>query len=268
MRRAGGLLLLVATLAGCATTPPSVGSLAGEWHGRVSTPRGHTTARLTIAPDGRYEGTAYFDGLDRPLHGAIVTLPSGLLRYVSSERAGPNVDSGHVRRRRRRRDPGARLGRDAGDCRDRPDLARAAGGRDRSGITRRARGAVRRARRRLPRPAPRLSVPRWWSRRLSHRGANHVWTRNAGAAGHPGDRARDVRGQQAARDRALARQIDERVQEGHQRGRIGERKGEGEGEGREALVIEQAHAGEEQEPVERAEDAEGGHDHREDEHGA
>src|SRR2546427_502256 len=50
MRRAGGLLLLVATLAGCATTPPSVGSLAGEWHGRVSTPRGQTTARLTIAP--------------------------------------------------------------------------------------------------------------------------------------------------------------------------------------------------------------------------
>src|SRR5207302_11015024 len=45
MRRAGGLLL-VATLAGCATTPPTVGSLAGEWHGRVSTPRGHPTARL------------------------------------------------------------------------------------------------------------------------------------------------------------------------------------------------------------------------------
>src|SRR5260370_403634 len=248
MRRAGGLLLLVATLAGCATTPPSVGSLAGEWHGRVSTPRGHTTARLTIAPDGRYEGTAYFDGLDRPLHGAIVTLPSGLLRYVSSEGDGTvTVDDGMLRLRR-------------------ADGARAAGGRDRSGITRCARGAVRRARRRLPRPAPRLSVPRSWSRRLSHRGANHVWTRNAGAAGHPGDRARDVRGQQAARDRALARQIDERVQEGHQRGSIGERKGEG--EGREALVIEQAHAGEEQEPVDRAEAAEGGHDHREDEHGA
>ena len=100
MRRAAALWLLVVTLAGCATTPPSVGSLAGEWHGRISTPRGHTTARLTIAPDGRYEGTAYFDGVDRPLHGAIVALPSLLLRYVSSEGDGTvTVDDGTLRLR-------------------------------------------------------------------------------------------------------------------------------------------------------------------------
>ena len=62
--------------------------------------RSHDRARLTIAPDGRYEGTAYFDGLDRPLHGAIVTLPSGLLRYVSSEGDGTvTVDDGMLRLR-------------------------------------------------------------------------------------------------------------------------------------------------------------------------
>jgi len=88
MTRAAGLVLLAATLAGCATTPPSVGSLAGEWQGRVSTPRGQTAARLTVTSDGRSEGTAHFDGVDRPLHGAIVTLPDGRLRYVSSEGDG------------------------------------------------------------------------------------------------------------------------------------------------------------------------------------
>ena len=88
MRRTAAPLLLAATLSACASTAPSVGSLAGEWHGRISTPRGHTAARLTIAPDGRYEGTAYFDGGDRPLHGALVALPDGRLRYVGSEGDG------------------------------------------------------------------------------------------------------------------------------------------------------------------------------------
>ena len=89
MRRAAASVLLAATLTGCAArAAPSVEGLAGEWFGRVSTPRGHTVARLTIAPNGRYEGTAYFDGVDRPLHGAIVALPSGRLRYVSSEGDG------------------------------------------------------------------------------------------------------------------------------------------------------------------------------------
>ena len=89
MRRAAASVLLAATLTGCAPrTAPSVEGLAGEWFGRVSTPRGHTVARLTIGPDGRYDGTAYFDGVDRPLHGAIIALPSGRLRYVSSEGDG------------------------------------------------------------------------------------------------------------------------------------------------------------------------------------
>src|SRR5881396_1622620 len=87
-RRLAALGAGPATPAGCATAPPSVGSLVGEWHGRISTPRGHTAARLTLAPDGRYEGAAFFDGGDRPLHGAIVALPDGRLRYVGSEGDG------------------------------------------------------------------------------------------------------------------------------------------------------------------------------------
>lgn len=101
MRRAAASVLLAATLIGCAPrTAPSVETLAGEWFGRVSTPRGHTVARLTIGPDGRYDGTAYFEGVDRRLHGAIVALPSGRLRYVSSEGDGAvELDGGMLRLR-------------------------------------------------------------------------------------------------------------------------------------------------------------------------
>ena len=100
MRRAATAVLLAAALGACARTAPSVGSLAGEWQGRVSTPRGHTAARLTVAPDGRYEGTAFFDGGDRALHGAIVALPDGRLRYVGSEGDGAvSVDNGTLRLR-------------------------------------------------------------------------------------------------------------------------------------------------------------------------
>ena len=82
------LLPLAATLAGCAAATPDVRSLAGQWQGRVVTSRGHTSAHLTVAADGRYDGTAFFDGADRPLHGAIVALPSGQLRYVGNEGDG------------------------------------------------------------------------------------------------------------------------------------------------------------------------------------
>jgi hypothetical protein len=100
MTRAAALLLLAATLAACASAPPSVASLAGDWHGRMSTPRGHTAARLTITPEGHYEGTAYFDGGDRLLHGAIVALPDGRLRYVGSEGDGNvTVNEGTLRLR-------------------------------------------------------------------------------------------------------------------------------------------------------------------------
>jgi hypothetical protein len=100
MRRVATAALLAVTLGACACTPPSVGSLAGEWQGRVSTPRGHTAARLTLAPDGRYEGTAFFDGADRLLRGAIVALPDGRLRYVGSEGDGAvTVDDGTLRLR-------------------------------------------------------------------------------------------------------------------------------------------------------------------------
>ena len=89
MRSAAACVLLAATLAGCAApAAPSVEGLAGDWYGRVSTSGGHAAARLTISPNGRYEGTAYFDASDRPLYGAIIALPSGRLRYVGSEGDG------------------------------------------------------------------------------------------------------------------------------------------------------------------------------------
>jgi hypothetical protein len=88
VKSAAALALVAVTLGACATAAPSVETLAGEWHGRVVTARGHTAARLTVAPNGSYEGTAYFDGMDRPLRGAIVALPDGRLRYVSSEGDG------------------------------------------------------------------------------------------------------------------------------------------------------------------------------------
>jgi hypothetical protein len=81
-------LVLVATLAGCVTPSPNLGTIAGDWRGRISTPTGHTGARLTVGADGRYTGTAFFDGVDRPLYGAIVALPNGRLRYVGSEGDG------------------------------------------------------------------------------------------------------------------------------------------------------------------------------------
>src|SRR5207247_9308139 len=66
----------------------------------------------------------------------------------------------YVRRRRRRRGPGARLGRDARARGGAAGPARAACRRDRALPAGRAPGAVRRARRRLPRSSARLSVPR------------------------------------------------------------------------------------------------------------
>ena len=87
MRVAPAVLLGVA-LAGCAPTSTNVGSLVGEWQGRIATARGHTAARLTVTPDGRFEGTAFFAGTDLPLHGAIVALPDGRLRYIGSEGDG------------------------------------------------------------------------------------------------------------------------------------------------------------------------------------
>jgi len=101
MRAAAACVLVAVTLAGCtAHTTPGVQSLAGDWFGRVSTSRGHTSARVTIAPDGRYDGTAYFDGIDQPLRGRIIALPSGRLRYVSSEGDGAvRLDEGTLRLR-------------------------------------------------------------------------------------------------------------------------------------------------------------------------
>ena len=105
MRHISAFVSLVAILAGCAPVSPSVASLAGEWQGRVVTARGHTAARLTLAADGRYEGTAFFDGVDRPLHGAIVALPDGRLRYMGSE--GDGAVSVHDAELRLRGDDGA-----------------------------------------------------------------------------------------------------------------------------------------------------------------
>lgn len=87
-------------LAGCRTAPVDVATLAGDWYGRIITTRGHTAAHLTVGADGRYEGTAFFDDLEQALRGAIVTLPSGRLRYVGTEGDGTvDVDDGMLRLR-------------------------------------------------------------------------------------------------------------------------------------------------------------------------
>ena len=97
MRRA----LLVTPLvivAGCGVARVDVSTLAGDWHGRIVTPRGQTAARLTVGADGRYEGTAFFDDLDQPVRGTIVALPSGHLRYVGNAGEGTvDVDDGMLR---------------------------------------------------------------------------------------------------------------------------------------------------------------------------
>jgi hypothetical protein len=99
MRLAPALVAALALLA-CAPTTTNVGSLAGEWQGRIATARGHTAGRLTVLPDGRFEGTAFFDGTDRPLRGAIVVLSDGRLRYVSTEGNGTvSVDGEALRLR-------------------------------------------------------------------------------------------------------------------------------------------------------------------------
>jgi len=82
------MLALIVALAGCSAATADVGTLGGDWHGRIVTAEGATVARLTVAPDGRYEGMAFFEGVDRPLHGAIIALPSGQLRYVGSDGNG------------------------------------------------------------------------------------------------------------------------------------------------------------------------------------
>ena len=94
------MLLLGGVVAGCAPTSPKVASLAGDWQGRIVTARGHTAARLTLGADGRYEGTAFFDGADRPLHGTFVGLRDGRLRYVGSEGDGTVTLEGETLRLR------------------------------------------------------------------------------------------------------------------------------------------------------------------------
>ena len=106
MTRVAAVFLIGAVSAGCASVaPPDVASLAGEWQGRVVTARGHTAARLTVAADGRYEGTAFFDGAERPLHGALMKLSDGRLRYVGNEGDGTVTLEGE--RLRLRGDDGA-----------------------------------------------------------------------------------------------------------------------------------------------------------------
>jgi hypothetical protein len=87
MRLASALVLAVA-IAGCAPVSPSLASLAGDWHGRIVTARGHSAARLSVGVDGRYEGAAFFDGADWPLHGAIIALSDGRLRYAGNDGNG------------------------------------------------------------------------------------------------------------------------------------------------------------------------------------
>jgi hypothetical protein len=100
LRRRASALLLAVVVGGCAPTSANVASLAGEWQGRIVTARGHTAARLLLGADGRYEGTAFFDGADRPLHGMLVALPSGRLRYVGSEGDGTVTLEGETLRLR------------------------------------------------------------------------------------------------------------------------------------------------------------------------
>lgn len=82
---------LVALLtAGCVTGVPiqQAADLSGEWKGRVTSPRGHALATLTIAPDGAFQGTMYLDAGDRLFHGSLLVVRPGQVRYQGSDGNG------------------------------------------------------------------------------------------------------------------------------------------------------------------------------------
>ena len=76
-----GLVLGAALFAlGGASAAPisSVADLTGEWKGRISSPRGHAPAAMTIAADGG----------DRTFRGALVVVRPGHVRYQGTDGNG------------------------------------------------------------------------------------------------------------------------------------------------------------------------------------
>jgi hypothetical protein len=79
-------------LAACAGSPrargPEVGELTGDWRGRWVGAPGHAAAALTVEPGGAYRMTMFLDGGDRESRGALMTLPSGRVRYQGADGNG------------------------------------------------------------------------------------------------------------------------------------------------------------------------------------
>jgi hypothetical protein len=84
------LALSALAVVGCGTTLPlqSIGDLAGEWQGRVSSPAGHALAALTVTADGAFNGTMFLRGGDRSFRGALVVVRPGQVRYQGTDGDG------------------------------------------------------------------------------------------------------------------------------------------------------------------------------------
>ena len=82
-------LLALGLLAGCAglDATPATG-LAGAWEGRTAGADGFAPVRLVVKADGSYLGSFTLAGAERNLHGAIVALPSGRLRWSGNQGDG------------------------------------------------------------------------------------------------------------------------------------------------------------------------------------
>jgi hypothetical protein len=84
------IVCLALVTLGCATGVPiqRVGELAGEWRGRVSSPKGHAPAAMVVTDDGRYRGIMYLDAGDRPFHGVLMLVRPGQVRYQGTDGNG------------------------------------------------------------------------------------------------------------------------------------------------------------------------------------
>ena len=96
--RAGVLVLgLVPGCAGLEATPAT--GLAGDWEGRTAGAAGFAPVRMVVKADGSYLGSFTLAGQERSLHGAIVALPSGRLRWSGNQGDGSVTLAEHDGRR-------------------------------------------------------------------------------------------------------------------------------------------------------------------------